>query len=396
MRVAVQNWSARRVAGAETYIGHLLAALHTAGHEVAFWAESEGPEDRPPIPLPPGTRAWTAVGVEELRAWRPDVLVANGYLDPATEKAALAVAPAVLVAHNYYGTCISGSKCTTFPRPQPCQRRFGTACLAHYFPRRCGGLSPLRMWQSYRLQQARLKLLPSYQAVAVLSDHMRREYLRHGLSADRVVRISPQLASTDPGILEGPLAWPPDEYRLVMVGRCERLKGGDLLIQALPQIADKLHRPIQLRGLGDGPERGRWERLAVGLRTPVVRAEFAGWVSPERVTAVVRDSHLIVVPSVWPEPFGLVGLEAGRHGVPAAAFDAGGIRDWLHDGVNGRLAPANPPTREGLADAVVWCLADGERYRQLRAAARAVAERFSTADRSAVLEALLLTATRRD
>jgi glycosyltransferase involved in cell wall biosynthesis len=45
----------------------------------------------------------------------------------------------------------------------------------------------------------------------------------------------------------------------------------------------------------------------------------------------------MAVPSLWPEPFGLVGLEAASHGVPSVAFDVGGIREWLQDDVGGRL-----------------------------------------------------------
>ena len=52
-----------------------------------------------------------------------------------------------------------------------------------------------------------------------------------------------------------------------------------------------------------------------------------------------------MVPSIWPEPFGQVGPEAGLYGVPAAAFAVGGTPSWLTDGVNGRLAPGDPPGR---------------------------------------------------
>ena len=83
------------------------------------------------------------------------------------------------------------------------------------------------------------------------------------------------------------------------------------------------------------------------------------------------------MPSLWPEPFGLAGPEAGLHGVPAAAFATGGIPEWLNDGRNGYLAPANPPTAEGLAAAIIGCLRDPARHRRMRLAAIELAARFS-------------------
>jgi len=72
------------------------------------------------------------------------------------------------------------------------------------------------------------------------------------------------------------------------------------------------------------------------------------------------------MPSIWPEPFGMSGPEAAAHGIPAAAFAVGGIPEWLQDGDNGHLAPADPPGAEALADAVTRCLGDREHYRRLR------------------------------
>ena len=82
------------------------------------------------------------------------------------------------------------------------------------------------------------------------------------------------------------------------------------------------------------------------------------------------DSDLLVVPSTWPEPFGLIGPEAGLHRLPAAAFAVGGIPEWLSDGVNGRLAPGDPPSAAGLARAIVECVRDPAELARLRNGAR--------------------------
>jgi glycosyltransferase involved in cell wall biosynthesis len=102
-----------------------------------------------------------------------------------------------------------------------------------------------------------------------------------------------------------------------------------------------------------------------------------------------------VVPSVWPEPFGLVGPEAAAYGVPAAAYAVGGIPDWLQDGVNGHLAPGNPPMAAGLADAIVNCLGDPAHYEQLRRGALAAAQTSDTVARHAAAVAEVLGAVAR-
>ena len=78
------------------------------------------------------------------------------------------------------------------------------------------------------------------------------------------------------------------------------------------------------------------------------------------------------MPSLWPEPFGLVGLEAGSAGVPAVAFASGGIPEWLHDDVNGCLAPADGQPAS-LAESIARCVATPETLARLSAGARRLA-----------------------
>ena len=104
--------------------------------------------------------------------------------------------------------------------------------------------------------------------------------------------------------------------------------------------------------------------------------EFAGWLNTEKKLDLLREADLIAVPSLWPEPFGLVGIEAGCYGVPAVGFAVGGIPDWLIPGQTGELAPGDPPTAAGLSEAIVRALADPSHYRRLSAGAWEMARRI--------------------
>jgi glycosyltransferase involved in cell wall biosynthesis len=366
MRILIANWSRRRAGGTETYLEQVMVALAGRGHDLAFCFEVDEPEGRPAIQLTGSTfsvrlRPDLTGSIEQLGKWKPDVSYVHGLLDPDTEARLLDVAPAVLAAHSYYGTCISGEKTHKFPIVQPCGRRFGAACLALYFPRRCGGLSPVSMMTAYGRQRRRLALLDRYAAVVTPSEHMHREFVRHDAARGRVytlphgidVSVAPPSAREASGRLE-----PGSAVRLMLIGRLDRLKGGRALLDALPRVRTIVGRPLRLTFAGVGPAGAAWEHHArsIARAHADLSIEFAGWLQPDALTARLAATDVVVMPSLWPEPFGLAGLEANRLGVPVVAYATGGIPEWLRDGVNGCLAPGNPPTVRGLADALVRCV----------------------------------------
>ncbi len=169
-----------------------------------------------------------------------------------------------------------------------------------------------------------------------------------------------------------------DEWRLLFLGRMVPLKGGEVLLNAMPEVAAKVSCPLRLVFAGDGPARARWENHAARLRSriPNLTIEFRGWLSGSAYATTLADTHLLVMPSLWPEPFGRAGLEAGVHGMPTAAFAVGGIPEWLRDGINGHLASSDPPTASGLADAIWRCLADRDHFTKLCDGAREQARHF--------------------
>jgi len=391
VRILIINWSSRKVAGIEDYLTNLIPALQQSGHQLAFAYEVDVPQTRERIRLSANSPSWDVsklgmqTTIENIKSWNPDLIYAHGLLDPQFEAKFLDIAPAVYFSHNYYGTCISGLKTFKFPVVRPCSRRFGAACLLHYFPRRCGGRNPVTMWKLFRRESKRLANLKKYQAIVTHSSHMRQEYIRNGLPESRVYNFVYEVAKPQQKLREGICGNIGDPNRamwnLLFVGRMERLKGGMILLNALPAIAAQLGKPIRLVLAGDGPERVTWEKRASRLRiqNSSLKIEFAGWVDKSRLDAIYAQTDLLVVPSLWPEPFGRIGPEAGLRGIPVAAFNVGGITDWLIDGVNGFLAPADPPTAAGIANAVVKCLQDPDIYPKLRTAAVAVAGEFNLA-----------------
>jgi glycosyltransferase involved in cell wall biosynthesis len=398
MRLALVHFSRRKVAGAESYLEGILPALLERGHDLGFWHETDEPEGCPNMDLPLGIARWSVPemgasrALAELRGWRPDVLFVHSILDPSLEERILALGiPSVFFAHNYYGTCISGKKSFSMPVPRPCARKFGPACLALYFPRRCGGLNPLTMWQAYQDQVRRLALLSRYRRLVVASEHMATEYARHGVEADVAAFWVAENTKTAP--------FPPlqsaDEIHLLFIGRLEDIKGGKLLLNALPMVVGSLQKKVTCHFAGSGSARAVWELQAAKLTAqhPGLNVVFHGWLASEERKELIAQAHLLIVPSVWPEPFGLVGPEAGAAGLPAVAFSVGGIPQWLEDGVNGALANGNPPRADDLAAAIARALANPEHYQRLRQGALVTTrERFSREKHLSALEKILRSA----
>jgi glycosyltransferase involved in cell wall biosynthesis len=202
---------------------------------------------------------------------------------------------------------------------------------------------------------------------------MRAEYLRHGFPPGRVV-LNP-LFPTD--YVPDPCPPAPHDRTgdILLAGRLSQNKGGAHLIRALHQVRRRgdIHPSVRLVVAGDGPERPRLEALAARLDVP---AAFHGWLDAAGVEVLMRQADLLAMPSLWPEPFGLLGIEAGCVGLPAVGYAHGGIPDWLVEGVSGALAPS-PPTVDGLADAIVRALADPGHYQRLRVGAWETARRFT-------------------
>jgi glycosyltransferase involved in cell wall biosynthesis len=175
-----------------------------------------------------------------------------------------------------------------------------------------------------------LELYKTIDIHLVASNYMKRRLVQHGFSTHHIKVISffTELQPTENITAIAPVP------TVTFVGRIDRYKGVDFLMRALA----KVNAPLRCCVIGDGDYLPYCKDLSQKLGI-ADRVDFVGWLSRDKVTGHLANSYLIVVPSIWPEPFGLVGLEAMTCSKPVVAFDTGGISDWLQDGVNGYLVP---------------------------------------------------------
>jgi glycosyltransferase involved in cell wall biosynthesis len=192
---------------------------------------------------------------------------------------------------------------------------------------------------------------------AVLDRHVRAGYFE---GAETAIIGSPVADLPDPPAQRSAR----DPITFGYIGRLSREKGVELLIDAYAATRrDSAH--FVIAGRGD-PEYERQLR-----RRSQSVAEFTGWIAPEDFYSRV---DVVVVPSLWREPFGRVVVEAWRYGRPVITTTGGGPEELVQPGLTGWLtSPAVNPLRERLQALID----QPEVARQMADACRAASEQFS-------------------
>ena len=156
------------------------------------------------------------------------------------------------------------------------------------------------------------------------------------------------------------LGLPDDKSIIMLPARATSWKGHEILIQALAQLSDK-DAILMLLGIEDGPP-----AYAEKLRTMAVRYGLGGRV---RIGAGSRDmpaalmlADVVAMPSIKPEPFGRVAIEALAMGRPVVAFRHGGAVESIDEGRTGWLA--DPLSVDSLAEALQTALSLTPRKRR--------------------------------
>ena len=205
-----------------------------------------------------------------------------------------------------------------------------------------------------------------WDALLVGSEFMRQELIMNGFPSERVHIVAPSVPLkpdkiTDPSVAPS----------ILCVSQLIRGKGVDLLLHALSRLTCDFKATIVGTGNAETDLKELCHRLGLDDRV-----KFAGWVDNNVIGSFYSDSRVVAVPSRWPEPFGMIGLEAMRHARPVVAFGVGGIPDWLEHDVTGLLAPEQD--QGAFAQALERILLDHDLAKRLgRAALKRAQEKFS-------------------
>ena len=160
--------------------------------------------------------------------------------------------------------------------------------------------------------------------------------------------------------------------RVLYSGRLERVKGVEHLIEAFRKTLTS-HPSARLAIAGEGTARAGLEAAAADL-VAAGSVRFLGWLPREALAEQIAQSSLVVVPSVWPEVFGRVVLDAFDAGRAVIASRIGGLPE-LVDASRGLLV--EPGDSDALAAALAELLGDLPRLRRMGEAAQAFSEHYT-------------------
>jgi glycosyltransferase involved in cell wall biosynthesis len=247
----------------------------------------------------PCTRALEAL----LDRVRPDVVHVHTVVNPdALEWAADRGAFMTVQDHRYF--CPTRGKWTR--EGQPCREPLRPDLCAACFE------DDAYFREVYALTSARLSAVRRMRGVIVLSSYMREELVAAGVPGERIAVIPPFVHGLDPD------AQPDGPPCVLFAGRLAESKGVWDAVAAWRESG----LDVPLVFAGTGPRRADLERAGLTV---------LGWVPHDRLSSLYRRAQVVLMPSRWQEPFGIVGLEAQAVGTPVAAWDSGGVREW-HSG----------------------------------------------------------------
>lgn len=356
--------------GSESAMERYLPALQRAGMNVRVVARRVTDPQRFGVParvLPwadeytePSARAANVIS-EEIQSERIGVVLCSNVFDSAVLDAARSAPRCVVHVRDHRMFCPNGDRLLPhFARP--CDAKMGGACLVNSVIHGCVCGPRSGTVERLRARERTAAATRRYDAFVVSSQFMARLCERNGIAKERIHVLEPAIAD---GSAAEPIAPPPALPRVLFAGRIVPAKGLRSLVRAIARIAEEARPELRVAG---APTEELDGCIALANRLGV-RIKVLGWCDSDALSRAIDGVHAVVIPSLWPEPYGLLGIEAQARGRPAVAYGVGGIPEWIGDA--GECAPRGDEAALARALATVT---DPSRWPAYSAAARARAD----------------------
>src|SRR5262249_12787451 len=206
--------------------------------------------------------------------------------------------------------------------------------------------------------EAVLSLLNDVDRIVVLSEWTGNVLLLNRIPSGKITLSRHGLAEPSPPHLPDPPARP---LKIALMGRADRAKGVETLIDAVRSLNDELVLDLYL--LNEGPQDDYLQKLKESAKGDS-RIAFKECVSYHKVIPTLSAYHAVAVPSKILETGPLIVLQAFAAGVPVLGANLGGIAELVDDGKNGILLPFN--SVEHWEKAISSCIREPELLPRLR------------------------------
>ncbi len=351
--------------------------VHSVRHSAQAFGARFRHQDRPWAPPFPDPLTCTDLR-RVVKRFKPDVIHGHDWLArSALPRIVTGGVPVVTSLHYYTRSCAKktlwrDNTICDGPELKQCMQ-----CSADHYGRARGTLVTLGLRAGTKLEDRNTKRWISVsEATEVgngLSGRTNSLVIANPVpSATASAQNGSQRQSTDfLGELDGdvrvdlaPLLEDDDKPFVLFVGDIRPEKGVEVLAAAMRQLqAQGNETPLVIVG----------ERMTSSIDLPDNTIEV-GHVDNNVVQQLWRSATVGVIPSQWPEPFGLVAVEAMAAGCPIVASRVGGLAEILADGRADLVEPGDP---NALAGAIHRLLDDPERRRQLSTLAKASVDRYA-------------------
>ena len=335
MKILHINDFCHKTGGTEIYIDRITKKLKELGHDISLLFGIPHPSDAeviscngifvPDIHIS-GNRMIINSTIEMIKKEKFEIVYLHNIFNPIFMGALREVIPVIKFVHDHRFYCLSGEKYLS---------KIKRICPFSYHPLRCflmayltncASRNPVRLLKRISQCGSALSQSKNFDGIVVFSQSVKK-YLHENKIEGKKITVINHFASSISSNTDKR-----DASMLLYAGRISREKGVDYMLKAVAG----LKMDYKLVIAGDGYYLPNIKKLAdkLGISEKI---KFAGWLTEIELNDYYKRAAALIFPSLWPEPFGISGIEAMAHGMPVIAFNTGAVSEWLIDKETGFL-----------------------------------------------------------